>query len=208
MVMRAVSVAVDAYAAIRFWCYDREWKLMAILILIFGFLNLPVVAEGERPQDVRGWGSVRWRMTETQVLTAFKGAATRPAKPVIYPDGGRASVELSQAEMGGLRWPAQFVFSGRPRGLNELIFGNPDEHRMSAGDMLESYGRVLGQLTARYGEPEKIQINPAEQTTRTASWIFPSTVILLATGGEKGLYGFHVEIFRRKGCKWDFCSGK
>lgn len=121
-------------------------------------------------EDVLGWGSTTWRMTEAEILQLLHPEAKPLLPPVEYRNPTRFStVGIPEKIIGG-RGCAIYFFFDNTTGLNEVIV-KPNE--------INPYGYyedLLELLTQKYGTATK---NEKKDSTETSVWQFLSTVVEL-----------------------------
>lgn len=121
-------------------------------------------------EDVLGWGSTTWRMTEAEILPLLHPEAKPLLPPVEYRNPTRFStVGIPEKVIGG-RSCAIYFFFDNTTGLNEVII-KPNE--------INPYGYyedLLELLTQKYGAATKSE---KIDNTYTSVWQFPSTVVEL-----------------------------
>jgi hypothetical protein len=121
-------------------------------------------------EDVLGWGSTTWRMTEAEILQFLHPEAKPLLPPVEYRNPTRYStVGIPEKDIGG-RSCAIYFFFGNTTGLNEVII-KPNEI-----NPYSYYEDLLELLIQKYGAATK---NEKINNTDTSVWQFPSTVVEL-----------------------------
>ncbi|HXJ83019.1 MAG TPA: hypothetical protein VMS64_30565 [Candidatus Methylomirabilis sp.] len=146
-------------------------RLRSLLIAIVLSVSSPAYSL----DDLLGWQTTRWGMTEEEVRGLLKshGSPLTPL-PVIYGRWLEADAPFSTTvEMAGSYYDAIFMFSKDTRRLGRVMIRTVDfshEHALSLHDNL------LRALTENYGRPTETQGGTASLT----KWIFKTTTVVLS----------------------------
>jgi hypothetical protein len=123
-----------------------------------------------KQDDVHGWGSTEWGMTEAEILQLLQSDAKRLNPPIEYRNPTRFStVGIPDKAIGGRSCAIHFLFD-KTSGLNEVMIKPNDEKPYG---YFESF---LELLTQKYGPATK---SNKEDMTDTVVWLFPSTTVEL-----------------------------
>lgn len=126
-----------------------------------------------KQDDIHGWGATKWGMTETEVFQLLQPDAIKLNPPIEYRNPTRLStVGILEKDIGGRNCAIHLLFD-KKGGLNEVMIKPNSEKPFG---YFETFFELL---TQKYG-PATL-INKAEEvnTTDTAIWRFPSTVVEL-----------------------------
>ena len=128
-------------------------RLFILLVAVCLFLACGLIAEEQEKQsakdDVQGWRSARWGMTEEEVLAAFPNEAKRLEKPEKY-GIVIATVGIKKLQVAGSDFVVHFSFDTEKKRLKQVNL-KPDPASKSLNVMLPTLER---DLTEKYGKPD------------------------------------------------------
>jgi len=135
-------------------------KLSLLLILMAG-----TAFPQAKPQDVIGWGKIKWGMTITEARSVYPSATG---------DGTRERLTLEPIQVGELL-------------LNVSVSGRTGSDRIARVELssmdgsFRRFDRLKVLLMQKYGPPidESTRLEDANTTVTTLIWTFPSASILL-----------------------------
>jgi len=112
--------------------------------------------------DLLGWQSTRWGMTDTQVKAAVHGDGFQ-----TFPPPPRSYIKTNGTFVAGMnigRSRCEVFFTYGAGRLNHVTVSCPATP--------DPYARLRDRLTQRYGSPSR-------QDTRRQEWKFPTTAVVL-----------------------------
>jgi hypothetical protein len=151
---------------------------MKIQLQVCAALALAGIAQGQtKPTDVGGWGKVKWGMTLTEAKAAYGPAL----HDLVAPSQRSSEHSIERLEVDGLSvgdismHASLFTEPGSDR-IKEANLQVPDIHKANG-----AFQVLLDAMTQKYGKPTRQDstVDPGTGNTKTATWIFPSTVIRL-----------------------------
>jgi hypothetical protein len=153
-------------------------KTLALIIC----LTIAALAQ-QQPRDVQGWRQAKWRMTEAQVLDAFKDEAIALDKD-RQTSGKEHHATIAIPKMGveGITLTARFQFDNVTNLLDEVALEPIDAKPYPARSYFE---RLEPLLIAKYGTPSH-RTSPDEvheswgAKSVHVTWNFPTTTIKLS----------------------------
>lgn len=156
----------------------RPLALVLALALV-AHLAAPVAAV----EDVPGWRTLRWGMSEADARQALEAAGL-----IVEPETGRsrgASIPFgARVDIGGQPYRASFQFADDGRGLIEVALRTRTEPTPAG----TAHQAMLSRLRDELGPPHATAAKPRP----TATWTFPTTSIALygpaASGDMSSIY--------------------
>jgi hypothetical protein len=160
---------------------------MAASLLVAAALALP--GSAYPLEDVRGWQTTRWGMTESEVKRSVESLGLRVTS-LPGPHGGALEAETpfkTSIEIDGSDYDVIFQFSGETHRLGRILIRTLDFSREHA---LTFYGSLRRALAEEYGPPAETQSRGT--VASTTEWAFKTTTVVLSVYTETGARAPHV----------------
>lgn len=146
-------------------------------------LSLALAIPAAAADDVAGWRTLRWGMTEAETRQALEAAGL-----AVEPEAGRSRGAYvpfgARVDVGGQPYRASFQFADDTRGLVEVAL-RTRTYPTPAGT---AHQALLDRLRTEHGAPHTAAARPRP----TATWTFPTTSITLygpvASGDMSSIY--------------------
>lgn len=159
-------------------------SICSLFLMIF-FLSNHIMAQ---PKDVLGWREARWRMTEEQILTAFKGEAFRFKEEIAIPGGDYAIIGIENINLRGENFTVRFIMDGKTRKLKRVSFRPVETWNLGDKVTLATFKNLEQLLVEKYGKPAyrddkgtpDYNIRVKGYTNLVTKWLFPTTSIELS----------------------------
>jgi hypothetical protein len=140
--------------------------MLMLAVTLAVLLGAPAAAV----DDVAGWQTLRWGMTETEARQALEAAGH-----TLEPDSGRYRATYApfatRLAIGGRDYQVTFQFADDTRRLIQVALRARTAPHPAGGP----YRDMLDRLREQYGPPH----STARRPRPTAVWTFPSTTITL-----------------------------
>jgi len=155
----------------------RNYVIRVSVVVALAAASLGAAAPHD---DVAGWQSLRWRMTETEVRRSVEALGLT----VISASGVNETVLRTATRIGGVDCEVVFNFSDDARGLDRVRVRVVDTSREKA---LAAHAALLRSLTDSYGPPtERLAHGTVSSIAR---WGFKTTTIDLSLYTDAGVRG-------------------
>jgi hypothetical protein len=129
--------------------------------------------------DVHGWGKIRWGMTVGQSKATYGGEAEIAGNDNSNDDKYADRLVIPKLTVGDIEMKASIAsLAGKDQIVRVVL--SPAAPLLTSGSGGAAYEDLKTSLIRKYGKTSDEEQDEGEQTiTRTSTWIFPSTKIVL-----------------------------
>lgn len=146
--------------------------LFGLFLMLSGTTNFSFAA---KPQDVYGWGNLKWGMSGQEVMDVLGKGIEKKNPKHDKVDGVYSELQLKGVSIGGDKFRLIFWMDENTDKLKKIVF--VPEQKPEEYEWVETFIRLEQALVGKYGAPDVEETSNDPGVSAERKWNFPSTKI-------------------------------